>query len=407
MISPSDIEQLCIVLSARCNLACGYCYQNARPPGRMSLRTLRACVDLLSSSPRRCVELVFLGGEPLLELDLLRRGVEYAKERHTPRQYLRMSVVTNGTLITDEVADFLAGESIETYVSFDGIRRSQEARCRGTFETLDRLLDRLRERWPSFFRRNVIVTMTLTPRTVPDLSESYDYFLDKDVRRVTVSPVITRSPDWRLADIDELEGQFSRVVESSRRQLERTGRIPLAFPGGDVRFSPPGVGRMMCNILTNDSPAVDLDGTAYGCAVFAQSYQEPRNALLREAIRAMRIAKLTDPDFADRYRGFPAAPAALRMFTHKERKFSGYRRCSDCPHFDECLVCPASIAQEGGDPDRIPDFSCAYNIVSLEHRAALPAVPSLRDRVRGEDHRERRDTWRAVAEAVRAAGSPT
>ena len=46
-----------------------------------------------------------------------------------------------------------------------------------------------------------------------------------------------------------------------------------------------------------------------------------------------------------------------------------------------CGVCPVSIGHQPGntDPDRIPDFLCAYNLVSLKHREQFPAQPGLAD----------------------------
>lgn len=382
MIAPGPLAQVCVILTARCNLRCGYCYQSVRPRrGRMSWQTLRASIDLLLSSPCRDVELAFLGGEPLLEFDLLRRGVVYAREHVSPRQSLRTSVQTNGMLLTDEVIGFLADAGADTQLSFDGVRAAQDDRQKGTFDRLDRLLDRLRERWPQFFRRNVTIAATLTPGNVPHLADSFDYFLDKDVRRIITSPVITPTPEWRLQDIEELDRQFSRIVRSSLRQVERAGRHPLALPGGTRRAAGDS-GIMMCGILPNDSLVVDVGGWVHACAAFAASTVRPTNALMADCARTTRISRLTDAGFAARLRAFPDAVARNAAFTRKERKRSGYRGCSTCPHLEVCLVCPAAIAHDGEDPDRIPDFCCAFNSVSLGRAAALPAARSPRDRIR-------------------------
>ena len=78
------VRQVCVVLTAQCNLRCAYCYQNARRPGSMSWPVLCSAVDLLLSSSEHRVELAFLGGEPLLEFDLFRRAADYAKSFPTP-----------------------------------------------------------------------------------------------------------------------------------------------------------------------------------------------------------------------------------------------------------------------------------------------------------------------------------
>jgi len=70
-----------LILTAQCNLRCSYCYQNAKGARSMSWDTLQASIDLALQSPSPRVELTFTGGEPLLELELIRRGVAHAQSR--------------------------------------------------------------------------------------------------------------------------------------------------------------------------------------------------------------------------------------------------------------------------------------------------------------------------------------
>jgi hypothetical protein len=51
----------------------------------------------------------------------------------------------------------------------------------------------------------------------------------------------------------------------------------------------------------------------------------------------------------------------------------------------ECTVCPMSMGRSDGenDPRRVPDFNCAFNLVSLKYRARFPRLRSLADRLAG------------------------
>lgn len=65
-----------ICVTRNCNLNCVYCYQKHKGPESMSFQTAKACVDEVFTNFQKNVYsgilLKFMGGEPLLEFDLLR-----------------------------------------------------------------------------------------------------------------------------------------------------------------------------------------------------------------------------------------------------------------------------------------------------------------------------------------------
>jgi len=92
----TDLEALELILTARCNLKCAYCYQNDKKPRSMSWDTLRGALDLLLRSRSKEVEVLFLGGEPLLEFALIRRAEEYVRGARAPGKAVRYVLITNG-----------------------------------------------------------------------------------------------------------------------------------------------------------------------------------------------------------------------------------------------------------------------------------------------------------------------
>jgi len=172
MTSTERLRYINLVLTAECNLRCGYCYQNAKKPLRMPWETLRAALDLALGSAGFEVGVYFLGGEPLLEFPAIRRAVEYLEKNRPRGRRFSYGISTNGTLWTDEICAFLIDNRFETQISFDGVPDAQKSRGEETFDVLDRLLDRLREEHPSFYRRSVRVAVTTSPETMPHLAES-------------------------------------------------------------------------------------------------------------------------------------------------------------------------------------------------------------------------------------------
>ena len=92
------------------------------------------------------------------------------------------------------------------------------------------------------------------------------------------------------------------------------------------------------------------------------------------------MGDLLDPRLPRRMAAYPAAARAAGIFHDKQDKYSSYGRCGECRYLSTCGVCPVSIGHQPGndDPDRIPDFQCAYNLVALKYRERFPFQPSAR-----------------------------
>jgi len=369
---PESIRRVLVVLTSQCNLRCGYCYQNDKKPGRMDQDTLFRGIDLALASEHDEVEVTFFGGEALLEFDSLRSGVAYAEGRkHAAGKRVTYSISTNGLLLDDDIVEFLAKYRFHTQISFDGVAPMQKLRGAETFETLDRRLREIGERHPEFLHDCVHIAITLVPRTVPYFADSIEYFLQRGVREIAVSPSMSIMMDWELSRIMELEEQFARILEISLSHHAATSEIPLkVFRGGPTASLPRPKSITMCGVMRGEEPAVDVDGQVHGCATFARSFQKFPSPLVRERIEDMSIGDLKAPEFRERYLRFADAAERAEVFHHKEEKYSGYGRCGDCRYLAACSICPMSIGNLPGnqDPRRVPDFSCAYNLVALKHR---------------------------------------
>jgi sulfatase maturation enzyme AslB (radical SAM superfamily) len=374
------------VLTAGCNLRCTYCYQNDKKPRSMSWETLRSALDLVVRSRRRRVHLLFLGGEPLLEFPLIGQAIEYVRSVRAPGKRIGYSMVTNGTLLREEQAAFLARHRFSIHLSFDGVPAAQDLRGAHTFPILDALLDRLRRDHPRWFRDRLTIGLTLTPATLPHLRDSIAYFIRKGVPRIDISPIVTHDAGWRPERIEALEQAFAGAFEVCLRHYKRTGEIPLQTFRKIADASPhhprPDA---MCAAPSGRNLAVDVDGQIHGCVVFAESYQAFRSPLQRQTIESIRMGDFRAPEFKRRLAMYPDAARATGIFHAKREKYSSYGRCGECRFLDTCSICPASIGNIPGntDPRRVPDFPCAYNLVALKYREKFPAQPTPLDVLTG------------------------
>lgn len=369
-----SLKSVILVLTARCNLGCSYCYQRARKPRKMSWTILRSSLDWALKAAGPELHFVFLGGEPLLEFLLIRRAVEHVEKKRGEDRRVRYFISTNGTLIREGVARFLEEHRFDTQLSLDGIAVAQDLRAKGTFAALDRLLDRLRVRHPRLFLEDLTISITLIPPAIPFLADSIRYLIGKDCRRIAIEPPITSHPAWNDSCVDQLDGQFSRLHAISLDHFRRTNRVPLLLFRGEQRkrrrrFK----SSSMCGVIRGATPAVDVDGQIYGCALLAKSLQDFNSPLLRHLHGVMEIGTLGDPQFEERFEHYLETARGDGILNRKEDKYSSYGPCGDCPDFDDCSVCPVSIAHIPGntDPARIPDFACAFSKIALKYRESF------------------------------------
>jgi uncharacterized protein len=123
---PGSVSNIALLLAQTCNMACPYCYGQAGAyagSGLMNAETARKAVDWLmaNSNNKKIVHLGFFGGEPLLNLPVLKETVSYAKEQAARHgKEVLFGITTNATLVDDEIVSYLKQEKIEPLVSCDG-----------------------------------------------------------------------------------------------------------------------------------------------------------------------------------------------------------------------------------------------------------------------------------------------
>ncbi len=152
------IRHLELMVTHGCNMGCRYCYGAYGEAGwsdaphlygsqskGMSLETALRGVDFLfrESGTNRDLSLIFFGGEPLLELNLIRRIVPYVRQREAETgKTVSLSLSTNGTLLSEKVVEFLVANRIGCQVSIDGGKEVQDRNrpLRGGMASYDRML---------------------------------------------------------------------------------------------------------------------------------------------------------------------------------------------------------------------------------------------------------------------------
>lgn len=121
------IKALCLHVAHTCNLNCSYCFASqGKYHGEraiMSFEVGKRALDFLveNSGDRRNLEVDFFGGEPLMNWQVVKDLVAYARsiEKDAGKNF-RFTLTTNGVLLDDEVTEFCNREMHNVVLSLDG-----------------------------------------------------------------------------------------------------------------------------------------------------------------------------------------------------------------------------------------------------------------------------------------------
>lgn len=122
-------KNLTLAITMNCNLACDYCWQKHEPDNNIDASTINKWLDyFLDEKINSPSKILYYGGEPLLRPDLVQLASNEAKRLckirgiKLPKQHL----FTNGTLLTDDMIQFLDEAGIFAIISIDGDKASND-----------------------------------------------------------------------------------------------------------------------------------------------------------------------------------------------------------------------------------------------------------------------------------------
>jgi uncharacterized protein len=218
------LKTLVLHLTEACNLGCVYCYhaqkeQTTKKKGWMTSEVAQKAIGFLfdQSGSLQHVTVVFFGGEPLLNFDLLTATVRYAKEEARKRnKEVDFALTTNGTLLTQEVIRFLHANRIGVTVSIDGHEEAhdQNRSYPDGSPSYKVIAPKIQDLIQQANARPVVARVTLAgdPEGVPQI---LNHLLALGFSEVGFGPVTTDDPSFQLdwGRMDLLLGQFKELAE--------------------------------------------------------------------------------------------------------------------------------------------------------------------------------------------------
>jgi uncharacterized protein len=290
--------RLTLFLDHACNLRCTYCYNGQKFSRPMPRDVARRALDVALDACRGPDLVVALfGGEPLLDLGLVRDVVALAREAAGQRgKPLRFHVTTNGTLLDDERVALLRENDFTAQVSLDGCREAHDATRRFADGSPSHhvVVENTRRLMAAGVRVRVVSVMD--PANVAHLADSLDFLADLGVRHLHFAPNVLGHWD---------DDACSRMEQGLRalgdRYMERLRR------GMDLRLDPLH-GKMVTHLATEecrsvrcafgqDELAVAPSGRLYPCdrMVRADSDDDACMGDVWSGVDAVRLERLLAP----------------------------------------------------------------------------------------------------------------
>lgn len=218
------LKAVCLNVSHDCNLRCRYCFAGTGAFGgeRLNMPTevaLKAIDFLLEHSfGRDRVEVDFFGGEPLLNLGVVKEAVEYG-EKQAARQGkdIRFTLTTNGLLLDEDTAQYLNEKMFNLVLSLDG-RPETNDKMRVALDgssVYDTILPSLQRMAKLRQARQYYVRGTYTAYN-KDFFRDVRHLVEIGFDRVSVEPVVTephRAYALHVDDLPLLFQQYDQLAE--------------------------------------------------------------------------------------------------------------------------------------------------------------------------------------------------
>ena len=195
-IKPSPIKALCLNISHDCNLKCKYCFASKENCSRelMSFETAKNSIDFLikNSGNIKNLEVDFFGGEPLLNFEVVKKTVEYARNlENKHNKKFRFTITTNGILLDDEKIDFINQEMYDVVLSLDG-RKNINDKFRITKNnqgTYDLIVPKFQKLVQKRENKQYYVRATYTKENL-DFSKDVFHIYNLGFNEISIEPVL-------------------------------------------------------------------------------------------------------------------------------------------------------------------------------------------------------------------------
>ena len=234
------VKALCLHIAHDCNLKCVYCFaEEGEYHGHRSLMSSevgKAAIDFLiaNSGSRKNLEVDFFGGEPLMNFEVVKEIVAYARaiEQEKGKNF-RFTITTNGILLNDEIQAYINQNMHNVVISLDGRKEVNDkmrprAGGQGSYDVIVPKFQKLAE---SRNQTNYYIRGTFTRNNL-DFMQDVLHMADLGFKQISVEPVVgpeTDSYAIREEDLPRIFKEYEDLAEELYERHKEGGAIDFNF----------------------------------------------------------------------------------------------------------------------------------------------------------------------------------
>jgi uncharacterized protein len=218
-------RSICMATNANCNLKCTYCYEKEKKNVGFDVKEALMVLDgILRKKTDNGTKIKLHGGEPFLVFSKIKQLCESLWENQYS-EYFHFHITTNGTLVHGEIQDWLYEhrEQITVKLSLDGNEHSNDINRPDSFKKID--IPFFVHTWP-----NVRINMTITPETLPYISENVQYLHSLGFNDILAH--FSLMTDWSNCNLEKLF--YAQLLQLVKYYLDNPQIKPWSFFTYDI-----------------------------------------------------------------------------------------------------------------------------------------------------------------------------
>ena len=223
------VKALCLHVAHTCNLNCEYCFasqgkyhgERALMPFEVGKRAIDFLVE--NSGTRHHLEVDFFGGEPLMNFDVVKKIVAYARSIEKEHGKLfRFTLTTNGMLIDDDVIDFTNREMDNVVLSLDGRKEVNDhfRKTIGGVGSFDIIVPKFQKLVEARKGEKYYMRGTFTHNN-PDFTKDIQVMLDLGFNELSMEPVVCPPADKYALDEKDKQIIFKEYEKLADMMIAR------------------------------------------------------------------------------------------------------------------------------------------------------------------------------------------
>ncbi|MFW6007779.1 MAG: radical SAM protein [archaeon] len=348
------ITNVQLVITDSCNFKCNYCFENHSPKRISTKHFFDALKYIINHSNEKTIINLF-GGEPMLEWErLIIPMFKFLKENNYVGQ---TSIITNGSLLNEEIIDTMIDNKMNIMISIDGNYKVQSTHriSNDTVQDYYNIIKNIKYLTEKKKYDKLEARLTYTEETLPYLFQSFKFLYNIHFRKIQ----LYHKYDIKISDNSILREQLRKIFifysKHKGMNVFFINRILhfILYPEKYNRHELPNCG--IVNDKENISYSVNTDGDYFTCHHFNASnplYSKFNIGNIENGLDFNAIDKLS---------------VDYLIKTNKKQYLEREEKCSNCKMYNLCSgICIMQNLQVHGNIFTNDEVACKINNIMYD-----------------------------------------